>query len=186
MATDDVPMIDKSLEASDDYPKNAGATNSNNTTSKSSTSASANATDVKKPKLKPRPNPLAKYSSYTYQISLYMITPDAYDLFVQSGRSNINQIGNGVFLIVQSGGINNETSTRAPGMKFNYFIDDLKMTSACSSKKTGGLQTITTELSFNIYEPYGFSFMSDLKKSFDQMKAISKTQNIDDTSSVWR
>ena len=35
-------------------------------------------------------NPLGNFSSYTYQISLYMITPDAYDAFIQTGRKNIN------------------------------------------------------------------------------------------------
>ena len=39
-------------------------------------------------------NPLGNFSSYTYQISLYMITPDAYDAFIQSGRKDINAINN--------------------------------------------------------------------------------------------
>jgi hypothetical protein len=37
-------------------------------------------------------NPLSNFSSYTYKISLYMITPDAYNAFVESGRSDINAI----------------------------------------------------------------------------------------------
>jgi hypothetical protein len=39
-------------------------------------------------------NPLSNFSSYTYQLSLYMITPDAYDAFVESGRQHINTINN--------------------------------------------------------------------------------------------
>ena len=39
-------------------------------------------------------NPLANYSSYTYQISLYMITPDAYEAFILDGRRNLNAINN--------------------------------------------------------------------------------------------
>ena len=39
-------------------------------------------------------NPLANFSSYTYQLSLYMITPDAYKAFVASGRTNINAVDN--------------------------------------------------------------------------------------------
>ena len=31
-------------------------------------------------------NPLGALSSYTYQLSLYMISPDAYDAFVATGR----------------------------------------------------------------------------------------------------
>ena len=37
-------------------------------------------------------NPLGNFSSYTYQLSLYMITPDAYDEFQASGRKNINAL----------------------------------------------------------------------------------------------
>jgi len=48
---------------------------------------------------KPKPgkrleNPLSSFSSYTYQISLYMITPDAYNAFIDSGRTDINAIRN--------------------------------------------------------------------------------------------
>jgi hypothetical protein len=37
-----------------------------------------------------RKNPLGDLSSYTYQLTLYMITPDAYNAFVMSGKKNIN------------------------------------------------------------------------------------------------
>ena len=50
-------------------------------------------TSTPKPGKRPQ-NPLANFSSYTYQISLYMITPDAYDAFIESGRKNINAINN--------------------------------------------------------------------------------------------
>ena len=33
-------------------------------------------------------NPLADLASSNYQLSLYMITPDAYDAFTASGRTN--------------------------------------------------------------------------------------------------
>ena len=92
-------------------------------------------------------NPLGNFSSYTYQLSLYMITPDAYDAFQLSGRKNINALsskdGNGqatqggAFLIAQSGGINNKTSQRAPGFELDYYIDDLKIKTAVNGKSTG-------------------------------------------------
>jgi hypothetical protein len=62
-------------------------------------------------------NPLGALSSYTYQLSLYMITPDAYDAFNAGGRRDINTLssatgetgGAGEYLIAQSGGIINNT-----------------------------------------------------------------------------
>ena len=41
-----------------------------------------------------RKNPLGDFSSYTYQITLYMVTPDAYNAFVLSGKKDINAFQN--------------------------------------------------------------------------------------------
>ena len=41
-----------------------------------------------------RKNPLGDLSSYTYQLTLYMITPDAYNAFVLSGKKDINAFQN--------------------------------------------------------------------------------------------
>jgi hypothetical protein len=38
--------------------------------------------------------PDRNFSSYTYQLSLYMITPDAYEAFINTGRKDINAINN--------------------------------------------------------------------------------------------
>jgi len=130
-------------------------------------------------------NPLGNFSSYTYQLSLYMITPDAYDAFIQSGRKNINAFqdvnnsGNGVFLIAQSGGINNTTSKRAPGFDQDFFIDNLKIVQAINGKETGA-STNTTEMSFTITEPYGFSFISRLKRASEALAKVSRSKNYKD------
>ena len=141
-----------------------------------------------KPGVRPQ-NPLASLSSYTYQITLYMITPDAYDAFIQSGRNNINAINNaanpqvatqieesssGAYIIAQSGGINNKTSKRA--FDFDFYIDDLKIntTTNAKAKKTSSNDT---EMSFNIYEPYGFSFITKLNNAASILKRKSKLKN---------
>ena len=141
-----------------------------------------------KPGSRPQ-NPLGSLSSYTYQISLYMITPDAYDAFIQSGRNNINAINNaanpqvateiennmsGAYIIAQSGGINNKTSKRA--FDLDFYIDDLKIntTTNAKAKKTSSNDT---EMSFNIYEPYGFSFISKLNNAAALLKKKSKLKD---------
>ena len=40
-------------------------------------------------------NPLGNFSSYTYNIALFMVTPEAYDAFILSGRKNINALNSG-------------------------------------------------------------------------------------------
>lgn len=126
-------------------------------------------------------NPLGEFSSYTYQISLYMITPDAYDVFVSGGRKKIDvfneatagQDAGGAFLVAQSGGINNTNSKRAPGFDFDYYIDNLELTSQCQGPSTGAATNVT-EFKFKIIEPYGFSFINNLKKASDQLQTYAK------------
>lgn len=134
-------------------------------------------------------NPLGNFSSYTYQLSLYMITPDAYNAFVQTGRKNINALMNsgggskgakgGAFLIAQSGGINNQSTKRAPGFDLDYYIDDLKMQSKVAGAATQTASNVTS-FSFNIYEPYGFSFLTKLKNAQEQLASYSSLPNTKD------
>ena len=140
-------------------------------------------------------NPLGNFSSYTYQLRLYMITPDAYDAFQLSGRKNINALSQsdasgqstngGAFLIAQSGGINNKTSRRAPGFELDYYIDDLKIKSAINGKNTQTASNVTG-LTFNIYEPYGFSFITKLKRASDALRKNSKLKNYDKSANASR
>jgi hypothetical protein len=129
-------------------------------------------------------NPLGDFSSYTYQITLYMISPAAYNAFVETGRTNINAIGStqtlanrasnsndGVFIVAQSGGINRQQN-RAPYLDLDYYIDDLKITSNISGASTRSATNVT-EMSFKIVEPYGFSFLTQLKLASDTLVSTS-------------
>jgi len=132
-------------------------------------------------------NPLGEFPNYTYQISLYIISPDAYDAFISSGRRDINAIRNagtasgdsrtsGSFLLVQSGGIEND-ALRADGFELDYYIDDLRIVTATSGKDTM-TATNVTDIQFKVIEPYGFSFISNLKRASEQLKATSNTANL--------
>lgn len=127
-------------------------------------------------------NPLGELSSYTYQITMYMLTPDAYDAFVNTGRTKINAISNvtvdptsspsappkgGTYIVAQSGGINNTSIPRAPNFDYDYGIDDLQMRTLTGRKENA--PTVVTEISFKIYEPYGFSFLTNLRKAGDTL-----------------
>jgi len=143
-------------------------------------------------------NPLSKLSSYTYNFSLYMITPDEYDAFLLSGRKKINALSNavslarlpnqnnpsqtqinpeapagvGAFLIAQSGGINNTVDKRAPGFELDYYIDDVKFLTETSTRSTE-VPAFVQNLTMTITEPYGFSFLSNLKKATEAMQQYS-------------
>lgn len=121
-------------------------------------------------------NPLSYLASYTYQLSLYMISPPAYEAFVSSGRKNIeifNQAdaGNntvGAYLVAQGAGMGSP-DLRAPGFEYDYFIDGLTASHQITAKSSGG-NSVTTDYKFKIIEPYGFSFVSNLRRAQDSMK----------------
>lgn len=133
-------------------------------------------------------NPLSNFASYTYNFSLYMVTPDAYEGFQRSGRKNLSILngasiqgdnitqGGGAFLIAQTGGINNATSQRAPGFELDYYIDDLEITTIppnTSLKSTAG----STSLKFKIVEPYGFSLITNLIRANEFIKQYRPSPN---------
>ena len=126
-------------------------------------------------------NPLGNFSSYNYQISLYMITPDAYEAFIASGRKRINALSEasgisdsgGAFVVAQSGGINNSTQLRAPGFELDYAIDNLSFKTLTSGKSSMTASN-NTSFKFNITEPYGFSFITKLKLASDSLAEYAK------------
>lgn len=132
---------------------------------------------------RPRKNPLGNFASCTYQISLYMITPDAYDAFVQSGRKNINALREaepvgdststgGAFIIAQSGGINNQYRM-LPEFQYDYYIDKLSMTTYTAGRS----EMNTFDFKATIVEPYGFSFLTNLRRARDRLAALPKVNS---------
>jgi hypothetical protein len=132
-----------------------------------------------------RANPLSAYSSSTYNISLYMINPDSFNLYSAGG----SKIPKDWKLICRSGGINNAGeivfendgtgngtgNPRADGFELDYYIDDLRISTAISSKETYSACN-SFDFSFKVYEPYGFSFPTKLIKAATQVQAASKIQ----------
>ena len=178
---------------SDDFtgPKNNPSQNQPGSTAGQAASTINQPTNGKSNPGRRLQNPLSNFASYTYQLSLYMITPDAYDGFVQSGGTNINVFNNqgqgvnergGAYLIAQSGGINNSASARAPGFNLDYYIDDLDLTTIPPNTSTASTAG-GTDLTFKIIEPYGFSFISNLTRTSNFIReymasiGASATQN---------
>lgn len=104
-------------------------------------------------------NPLSQFSSVTYNISFYALTPNAYNDFYTNDRWVIND---NTPLIVQSGGVTTGTGApRAPEFPLDLYIDDLEIESLLMSELTRFPSNVQ-ELNFKIYEPYGMSFISRL------------------------
>jgi len=127
-------------------------------------------------------NPLSYLSTYTYQLSLYMISPSAYEAFIASGRRTIEifnkaDAGNnkvGAFLVAQGGGTGAD-QFRAPGFKYDYFIDRLNIETIMPAS-TAGQNSVKIDYKFSIVEPYGFSFVSQLSRAQREMQSEEKNK----------
>jgi hypothetical protein len=111
-------------------------------------------------------NPLGDYMNYTYQLTLYMVTPQGYDAFVNSGRNSVTASGS-FYIVCQSGGVNN--GFRAPNFQYDYGIDNLQMIASVAPQETGSSVLNIQDISFQIFEPYGFSFMTNLRRAADAL-----------------
>lgn len=130
----------------------------------------------------PQDNILSQYASYTYNISIYIMSPDDYNQIVRSKRFKIP----GSQLLISSGGAPNTSpdGTGAPGgnvgvtgvpaqtqadasagrnqfFPLDFYINDVKLTSLQPGKGTRSAHSNTT-LSFKIIEPNGITFLDNL------------------------
>jgi hypothetical protein len=107
-------------------------------------------------------NPLSEFATFTYKLTLYMVTAEAYIRFIESGMTYIGN-NEGFYTIAESGGT--PKSSDAPRINENaeYFIDDLTFKTFCNPKSMEA-PTNSINFEFKIYEPMGFSFTSVLKQ----------------------
>lgn len=141
--------------------------------SASSTSTSATAKTSNTGPGKRTYNPLGDFSSYTYRISLYAITPESYNRYKKTGIWESKEL----YLICQSGGSStNPTldSQRAAGFDLDFYIDDVEMTTNVNAKEVG-LSTNTTFINFKVYEPFGATFPTKL---VDAISAIQQQSDM--------
>jgi len=122
--------------------------------------------------IKPQPNILDQYPSYTYQISVYMLSPGQWDLFSRNQRKTLNQYN----LLFQSGGaanntngplgasagesqaIFNSTDGRNPFFTQDFFIDNVSLTTLCCGKGTG-TASVSADLKFTVFEPSNITLL---------------------------
>ena len=106
-------------------------------------------------------NPLSNFSSYTYHITLYMITPYTYNKFIEQGNKGISP--KDMFVVAESGGTNTNGKNFRLFADLDYYIDDFNFQTYLSTNATKGASVDSLAFNFKIYEPFGFSFMSRLK-----------------------
>ena len=133
-------------------------------------------------KIVPRANPLDNYYSYTYSISIYMLTNKQYEILLNSKNKKID----GYFLLFQSGGAgankegkpktgmgeatpNGGDSGRNPFFGDDFYIDSFSLTTFPLGGATGASQS-ATEMKMTVVEPQGMTLTDRLYKAAENLE----------------
>lgn len=110
----------------------------------------------------PIPNRLHNYASYTYSLSLHMLSPDEYNDVVVTQKYNPKNV------LIASAGRRSETFPRNKNFKEDFYFDDFNMTTIISpndvSRNSNAIET-----NFTIVEPYGFTLVERILKVTEEI-----------------
>lgn len=126
---------------------------------------SANATQTL---IEPQPNVLDKFASYTYQASVYLMTPEQYRNLLNSSNKTIPDSQ----LLFQSGG-------KTAGNKFfdnDFYIDNITVETQFAGKQTQAAH-MTTNIKFTVTEPMGITFLDRLYNAVADSVPADSTVN---------
>jgi hypothetical protein len=152
-----------------------GANDNNPAPSTVSTQATVNATSPANETIKPQPNVLDKFSSYTYQASVYLMSNAQYAAYQLSEKKTIN----GYNLLFQTGGAPNNIggpqgpnapqplafeAGRNPFFPYDYYIDSVKVTNKLLGKNTMAAHSVT-DLKFTVIEPANITLIDNIYKA---------------------
>ena len=133
---------------------------------------------VKTPaRIKITPNPLHNYATYTYSISLHLLTPAAYN-DLSDGKDWLPDAKT----LIAGGGRWSEDKTdkkgfqRAAQFKDDFYFDGLTVESVIGLNKQGR-GTNVYDFSFNIIEPYGFTLIDRLLELSIEMNQPNYVSN---------
>lgn len=156
-----------------------GATDDNPQANKVDNTTTRNYQDlVTEWSVKPQPNILDRYPSYTWQASVYMMSPVQANAYIKNPRKRPN----GYNLLFQSGGaargrsaprgasagteqeLFQDTDNRNPFFNNDFYIDEITFKTLVPQK---GTQTIHSdaELKFSVFEPNNISLIDRLAKA---------------------
>ena len=132
--------------------------------------------------IQPTPNVLSSFSSYSYTVSLYLVTAQQYNTLIQNEQRSVA----GYQLLIQSGGA--PSATRPAGRQSNpasrnkhfdvdFYFDDIEIKNMITGTGTGSSH-MAHALSFKIIEPYGITFLDRLRRAVDDMAQAGGTTGL--------
>ena len=188
--------------ADDNNPQQASTesnTNSNSNSNSSIVGNSGGAGSTQVGTIRPQPNILDQYASYTWSASLYLMSNEQYNQFIQSRKKSLT----GYNLLIQSGGApinktgfvgnlqtdvfyenNGVTSSatassgRNPAFPLDFYIDNISFTNYLNGKGTGQAHG-ASNLKFQVVEPNGITLLDRLYQAVQDSAPRSASGPID-------
>lgn len=105
----------------------------------------------------PLPNPLSDYESYTYGLSLHLLSQTQYNNLIQNPETSYIPQN----VLVASAGKNSNNFKRDPNFREDFYFDDFQMKTVVNIT-TRNRNSNLIECSFTIIEPVGFTFINRL------------------------
>lgn len=149
-----------------------------------------------RPLIKPRPNVLDQFSSYTYRISVYLMTPQQYNRLARSRKKNIS----GYNLLFQSGGApvnvggfqgalgsgdqleaGGTDAGRNPAFPLDFYIDSCSIVNLLQGKGTGAAHA-AAEIKFTVVEPMGITLIDRIYEAVQDSMPLNSAGKINYTS----
>ena len=101
-------------------------------------------------------NPLLQFAHYTYNIGIYLQTPEQYVTMITTG----NRSTQGLLKVLESGGTGAVNGSDA--IFPDIFIEDLEIQTLMMGNNPGAHNAV--DLNFTIIEPMGFTFLQKLRE----------------------
>lgn len=121
---------------------------------------------------KPIDNPLDDYATYTYGLSLHIITPEIYRKVVNDPTYTYAPNGN---VLIASAGRRGENFKRAANFEEDFYFENFKFTTIIGlNAKTRSTNSV--EVTFTIIEPYGITLLNRLLATADNINAKNWNQ----------
>jgi hypothetical protein len=142
----------------------SGATNTAKTFQSANTAGIAQSTG----KVTPQPNILDRFATYTYQASVYLMSPEQFKTYQQTGNYRLPAYN----LLFQSGGAPNNvggpqggagsnSSGRNPFFQNDFYIDSINITNSMIGKATNAAHSVAA-LKFTVTEPANITLLDCL------------------------
>ena len=123
--------------------------------------------DLNEIKIEPKPNELNVFSSYTYNVALYMLNSKSYVNLLTKPNSP-REVLDDSLLLMRDGGTGTQPENaleRELGFFNDFFIDNLELTNVAVGPSKRKQNTNVTDVSFTITEPRGVTLLEKLRNA---------------------